>query len=88
MKNKWMWALGIALAAILLFVSPFVWGLFLPNGGYRMMGYGYGWHMPMMYGGGMMGFGMMLFMWMISLASLVLIGFGIALLVKTLTAQK
>ncbi len=88
MKNKWMWALGIALAAILLFVSPFVWGLFLPNGGYGMMGYGYGWHMPMMYGGGMMGFGMMLFMWLISLASLVLIGFGIAWLVKTLTAQK
>jgi predicted house-cleaning NTP pyrophosphatase (Maf/HAM1 superfamily) len=54
-----------------------------------MMGYGYGWHMPMMYGGfGMMGFGMMLFMWLISLASLVLIGLGIAWLVKTLTDTK
>lgn len=89
MKNKWMWALGIVLAFIVLLAPPFLLGLFLPNGGYGMMRYGYGWHMPMMYGGfGMMGFGMMLFMWLISLASLVLIGFGIAWLVKTLTAPK
>ena len=86
MKDKWMWALGTALVFIVLFVpSSLLRSLFTYNG-YGMMDYG--WHMPMMYGGGMMGFGMMLFMWMISLASLVLIGFGIALLVKTLTAQK
>ncbi len=53
-----------------------------------MMGYGYGSHMPMMYGGfGMMGIGMF-FMWLISLASLILIGLGIAWLVKALTSSK
>ncbi len=88
MKKTWKWTFGIALAVIVLLILPFTWGLFLPYGGDGMMGYGYGWHMPMMYGGfGMMGFGM-LFMWLISLASLVLIGLGIAWLVKTLTAPK
>jgi hypothetical protein len=53
-----------------------------------MMGYGYGWQMPMMYGGfGMMGIGM-LFMVLISLASLVLVGLGIVWLVKSLTERK
>ena len=83
MKNTWKWTFGIALAVIVLLILPFTWGLFLPYGGDGMMGYGYGWHMPMMYGG----FGM-LFMWLISLSSLVLIGLGIAWLVKTLTAPK
>jgi hypothetical protein len=88
MRNIWKWVLGFALAFIVLLILPFAWRLFLPYGGYGMMGYGYGWHMPMMYGGsGMMGFGM-LFMWLISLASLVLIGLGIAWLVKALTAPK
>jgi len=89
-KNKWMWTLGIALVFIVLFVPPALFRLL-----YSYAGYGYGWHMmPMMYGGGMtpfhgaLGFGMMLFMWLISLASLVLIGLGIAWLVKTLTDTK
>ncbi len=88
MKNTWKWTFGIALAFIVLFILPFIWGLFLPLGGYGMMGYGYGWHMPMMYGGyGMMGFGM-LFMWLILLGLLILIGLGITWLVKMLTAAK
>ena len=88
MKNTWKWTFGIALAFIVLLIVSFAWRLFLPHGGNGMMGYEYGWHMPMMYGGyGMMGFGM-LFMWLISLASLLLIGLGIALLVKALTAPK
>ena len=88
MRNIWKWVLGLALAWTVLLILPSAWRFFLPYERYEMMGYGYGWHMPMMYGGfGMMGFGM-LFMWLISLASLVLIGLGIAWLVKTLTAPK
>jgi hypothetical protein len=88
MKNRWMWTLGTALAIIALLVLPFAWRLFFPHDGYGMMGYGYGWQMPMMNGGyGMMGVGM-LFMGLISLASLVLIGLGIAWLVKALPASK
>ena len=88
MNNKWKWALGIGVVIIILLVLSLAWGFLLPYGGYGMMGYGYGWHMPMMYGGfGMMGFGMF-FMWAISLVSLILIGLGIAGLVKTLTAPK
>lgn len=86
MKNAWKWILGIALALVVLFVLPFAWRLFMPFGGYGMMGYG--WHMPMMYGGfGMMGFGM-IFAWLIPLGLLVLIGLGIAWLVKALIAPK
>ena len=87
MNNKWKWTLGITLAVILLLVPLFV-QVFLPGGAYRMMNYGYGWHMPMMYGGGMMGFGMMFLMWLILLGLLILIGLGIAWLVKALTATK
>jgi hypothetical protein len=88
MNNIWKWAIGIASAILLILIPLFAGMIFLPNGGYRMMSYGDGWHMPMMYGGyGMMGFGM-LFMWLISLGLLVLIGLGIAWLVKMLTAAK
>ncbi len=90
MTNKWKLVFAVAMAIMILLVLPFAGRLFLPYGEYGMMTYGYGWHMPpMMSGGfGMMGFGMMLFMWLISLASLVLIGLGIAWLIKTLTAPK
>ena len=88
MKNTQKWMLGIALAFAALLTLPFVWRLISPYGRYQIMGYGYGWQMPMMYAGnGMMGFGM-LFMWLISLALLVLIGLGIAWLVKAPTARK
>ena len=88
MNKTWKWAFGIASAILLILIPLFAGMLFLPNGGYRMMSYGYGWHMPMMYGGGMMGFGMMFLAWLILLGLLVLIGLGIAWLVKTLTAPK
>lgn len=87
MNNEWKWAFGIAVATILLLVPLFT-QLFLPSGAYRMMNYGYSWHMPMMYGGGMMGFGMMFLMWLILLGLLILIGLGITWLVKVLTAKK
>jgi hypothetical protein len=82
---KWKWGLGIAVAGIILLVllfAPFL------GGAYRMMNYSYGWHMPMMYGGGMIGFGMMFIVWLILLGLLILIGLGIAWLVKMLTATK
>ncbi len=88
MNNKWKWGLGIAITVIILLV-PLLAQIFLPDGRYRMMDYGYGWHMPMMYGvPGMMGFGMMLFVWLILLGLLILIGLGITWLVKMLTAAK
>ncbi len=88
MNKTWKWAIGIASATLLILIPLFAGMMFLPNGGYRMMSYGSGWQMPMMYGGfGMMGFGMF-FMLLISLASLVLIGLGIAWLVKALTSSK
>ena len=88
MNKNWKWAIGITSAILLILIPLFAGMLFLPNGGYGMMNYGYGWHMPMMYGGfGMIGFGM-IFMWLISIASLVLIGLGIAWLVKALTSSK
>jgi hypothetical protein len=87
MKNNWKWMLGIA-ALVVLSLLPFAWRSFPPYGRYPMMGQEYGWHMPMMYGGnGMMGSGM-LFMWLISPGSLVLIGLGIAWLIRAVTAPE
>jgi hypothetical protein len=89
MKNGWKWILGISLSIIIAFIAlSFAWRLFLPYGGYGMMGYGYGWNMPMMVGGfGMMTFGMLL-MWLIPIGLLVLIGLGIAWLVKAQNPPK
>lgn len=86
MNNKWKRGFGIAIVPMILLVPLFAEILFLTSGEYRMMDYG--WHMPMVYGGGMMGFGMMFAIWLILLSFLVLIGLGIAWLVKTLTATK
>jgi ABC-type microcin C transport system permease subunit YejE len=86
MNNKWKWDFGIAIALIILLVPLFA--QIILNGGYRMMNYSYGWHMPMMYGGGMMGFGMMLVVVLILLGLLILIVLGIAWLVKMLTATR
>jgi hypothetical protein len=88
MNNTWKWTIGIASVILLILIPLFAGMMFLSNGGYKMMGYGYGWQMPMMYGApSMMGFGM-IFMWLIPLGILVLIGLGIAWLVKMLTAAK
>jgi hypothetical protein len=86
MNNKWKWVLGLTLAMAVLLVPPLAWQFFLP---YGMMRNTNEWYMPMMYGApGMMAFGMMFLMWLILLASLVLIGLGIVWLVKELSAQK
>ncbi len=93
MRNVWKWVLGVAIVLIVLFALPFVWGLFMPFGGYGMMGYGSypmmgGWHAPMMYGGfGGFGFAM-IFAWLIPLGLLVLVGLAIAALVKFLMTPK
>jgi hypothetical protein len=89
MNKQWKWVLGIALAMLVLLVPTFAWRFFLSYGGYGMLANTNGWHMPLMYGTpGMMGFGMMFLMWLTLVASLVLIGLGIALFAKLLTAQK
>lgn len=89
MNNKWKSVLLITLAVVVLLIPPLAWRFFLAYGGYGMMGNPNEWYMPMMYGGpAMMSFGMMFLMWLILLASLVLIGLGIAWLVKDLTVPK
>jgi hypothetical protein len=88
MKNTQKWIPGIALTVVALLVVPFAWRLIFPYGRYQMMGHAYGWQMPMMYGGnGMTGFAM-LFMGLILLVSLILIGLGVAWLIKAFAAKK
>lgn len=91
MNNKWKWALLITLAMIVLLVPPFAWSFFLAYGRYTIMGNTYGWYMymPMIHGSpAMMSLGMIFLMWLTLVASLVLIGLGIAWLVRELTAPK
>lgn len=85
MSNTVKWTIGIIIGLVVLFALPFVWQAISPGYGYGMMGYG---HMPMMgnYGFGFMPFGM-LFMWLIPLGLVVLLGLGIAALVKYLTTK-
>lgn len=88
MNKTWKWTIGIASAILLSLILLFAGMIFLPNGGYGMMGYGYGWQMPMLYGGyGMMSFGM-IFMWLIPLGILALIGLGITWLTNSLNTPK
>ena len=87
-KNKWLIGIGILVGLIVLFFLPFIWHALYPvqNYGYGMWG---GMHMRggtgsafyPVFGG--MGFGMLL-MWLIPLGLLVLIGLGIAALIKYL----
>jgi hypothetical protein len=85
-KNRWLIGIGIAVGLIILFALPFLWHALFPYQGYGMWG---GMHMrggigpgfSPMYGG--MGFGMFS-MWLIPLGLLVLIGLGIAALIKYL----
>jgi hypothetical protein len=87
-KNKWLIGIGIAVVLVILFFLPLIWHTFFPAQGFGMMGggygYGYGMHnfgfSPMF---GMMGFGMF-FVWLIPLGLLVLLGLGIAALIKYL----
>ena len=85
MNNKWKWVLGLTLAMVVLLFPTLAWRFFLP---YGMMRNTNEWYTPMMYGApGMMAFGMMFLMWLILLATLVLIGLGIVWLIKELSAQ-
>ena len=89
MTNQWKWVLGIALVLLVLLVPAFAWRFFLSFDGYGMMSNASVWRMPMMYGSpGIMGFGMMFLMWGNCLATLVLIGLGIALFAKVIHAPK
>lgn len=88
-KNKTLWPIAIGLIFIVIFFLSTFFRWLPTNGGFGMMGNGYSWHMPMMYAGyGMMGFGTMLFMWLTQLGMLVLIGLGIAWLVRQLKLGK
>ena len=87
MKNTWKWLVGIVAGLVLLFGLPLAWRLWASLGGYGMMG-AYGGRLPFMHAGfGMMGFGM-LFMWLIPFGLLILIGLGIAWLVRSLQTRK
>ena len=82
-KNKWLIGAGIVLGLLILFVLPSIWQALFPAQAFGMMGIR---HSPMMgfgrsYFG--MGFGMFL-VWLIPPGLLVLIGLGIAALVKYL----
>ena len=87
MSSTVKWTIGIVVGLVVLFALPFIWQAIFPTYGYGMMGGGYG-RMQMMggYGNGMMPFGIF-FMWLIPLGLLVLIGLGIAALVKYLTTR-
>jgi hypothetical protein len=90
MNNGWKWLLGIFAAIVLFLGGMLASGLFMPHGGYMLSSGGYAWGMPMMYGryGAALhpfwGFGMFMFMPLLTLAFLVLVGLGIAVLVRTL----
>jgi hypothetical protein len=93
MKNSWKWLLGISAGILLLYGLMIVSGFFMPYGGYMLNSGGYAWGMPMMSGRfaapfhPFWGSGMFIFMPILTLALLVLIGLGIAALVKTLRTQ-
>ena len=83
-KNKWLLGIGIVVGLIVLFALPFLWHALYPAAGYGTGVGGYGMHgfgFSPMHGG--MGFGMF-FVWLIPLGLLVLIGLGIAALIKYL----
>lgn len=89
-KNKWLIGIGVVVGLIVLFFLPLAWHALFPV---QSFGYGAWGGMPMhggmgssgffpMFGG--MGFGMF-FVWLIPISLLVLIGLGIAALIKYLT---
>ena len=87
MEKTWKWIVGILLGLLVLsaFGMPLAYQLFYPARGYGMMGYG--WHMPMMYGGfPAMGFGL-LFAGLIPLGLLILIILGIVWLWGAIAKQ-
>jgi hypothetical protein len=85
MNNKWKWIVAITVATVIVVAVLGAESTWLTANRYGMMN-GYGWHMPMMYGG-MMGSGM-IFMWLIGLAVFVFLVLAIAWLVRELTSPK
>lgn len=85
-KNKWLLGFGIILGLGVLFALPFAWQALFHAQNFGLAGYG---HMPMMRGGGFshmggfMGIGMLM-AGLIPLGLIVLIGLGIAALIKYL----
>jgi hypothetical protein len=76
-KNKWLIGIGVVVGLVVLFALPFLWHAL-----YSVQSFGYGvWGGMPMRGG--MGFGMF-FMWLIPIGLLVLMGLGIAALIKYL----
>jgi hypothetical protein len=61
MNNKWKWVLGITQAMIVLLFLLLIRALFLPDGGY-----------------GILGFGTLFPAWLIMIALVVLVVFGIS----------
>lgn len=84
MSTTAKWLLGIVVALVVLTAVPLIWSALSPAQGYGMMGYGRG---PMMggYGTAFHGPFFMGLMWLIPLGVLILIGLGIAALVKYLS---
>lgn len=82
-KNKWLAGIGITLGLLILFALPSVWQALFPVQAFGMMGMP---HVPMMgYGRSTIGIGFGMFLlWLIPPGLLVLIGLGIAGLVKYL----
>lgn len=88
-NNKWLIGIGVLVGLVILFFLPLIWHTLYP-----VTIYGYGMWGGMHMRGGMMntwfspffggmGFGMF-FMWLIPLGLLILIGLGIAALIKYL----
>ena len=89
MKNFWKWFLGIALVLVLFF-GPYLFHLVFPTLGYGYGGYG-------MMGGRSGGYGMMGgynfspfggLMWLVPLATLALVVWGVVWLVNNLNGSK
>ena len=86
MNNKWKGIVGFSLVMVAVLALPFAWRFFLA---YEMMGTTNRWYMPIMHGSsGMMAFGMMSLLGLISLGSLILLGLGIVWLIRELATQK
>ena len=95
-RNKWLIGVGILAGLLILFALPFIWQALSGDAGYGpgygMMRYG---RMPMMHGYAPMhgsygygGFSFMMFLaWLIPTGLLVLIGLGIASLIKYLRSN-
>ncbi|MFN8385788.1 MAG: hypothetical protein U0V48_08165 [Anaerolineales bacterium] len=90
MSRSWKWIVTVASAIALIVAVAVARHAILFQGGYTMMNNarGYGMHMPMMYGGNMMGLSMMVVIWLVLLGLLVLIPLAIIWLIRSITTPK